>query len=149
MARLNNLSIKYCCDNEYNMYQLFIIDISLHNPHLPFCAFYHVPFSWKGCGQHAAIRLQVDVEVIMPKIRSCDWSTWFIKVILLGLSLLRTSWQYRHTETGLQKYTYISETDPTIVCVPQVCVWSVKMHSSLHQCTAIQYICTCIYINKV
>ena len=57
MARLNNLSIKYCCDNEYNMYQMFITDISLHNPHLPFCAFYHIPFPWKGRGQHASIRL--------------------------------------------------------------------------------------------
>ena len=68
MARLNNLSIKYCCANEYNMYQLFIIDISLQNPNLPFCAFYHVPFPWKGRGQHAAMRLQVDVEVICLKI---------------------------------------------------------------------------------
>ena len=38
----------------------------------------------------------------MPKNLSCDWSTRFMRVIFLGLSLDRTSWQYRRTETGLQ-----------------------------------------------
>ena len=39
------------------------------------------------------------------KNQSCDWSTRFMKVILLGLSLVRTDLQvlqYRRTENGLQ-----------------------------------------------
>ena len=43
----------------------------------------------KGRGQHAAIK-GVVVEK-MPKNLSCGWSTRFMKVILLGLSLVRTS----------------------------------------------------------
>ena len=52
----------------------------------------------KGRGQQAAIKLQLHI----PKNLSCDWSTWFMKMLLLGLSLVRTSLQYRCTETGLQ-----------------------------------------------
>ena len=51
---------------------------------------------------------------------SCDWSTRFMKVILLGLSLVRT--------IG-------STTDPSIVCAPQVCVGSVKLYSIVQLCT--------------
>ena len=36
--------------------------------------FYHVPFPWKGRGQHA-----------VNKLVSSDWLSWFMKVILLGL----------------------------------------------------------------
>ena len=38
----------------------------------------------------------------MPKNLSCDWSTRFMKVIVLGLSLVRIRLLYRCTETGLQ-----------------------------------------------
>ena len=58
------------------------------------------PFSWKGRGQHAVIRVMVIAAV--PKHLSCDMTTWFMKVILLGLSLARTSLQYSCSETGLQ-----------------------------------------------
>jgi hypothetical protein len=40
--------------------------------------------------------------VDMPKSKDCDWPTRFMKVILLGLSLVSTSLQYRRTETGLK-----------------------------------------------
>ena len=57
----------------------------------------------KGRGQHAAIRLMVQVQVqAMPKNLRCDWSTRFMRVISLGLSLVGTNLQYRRTETGLQ-----------------------------------------------
>ena len=67
---------------------------------------YHVPFPWKGSEQDAVIRLRVGET--MPKNLSCDWLTQFMKFILLGLSLVRTSLQYRCTETGLQyKHTAV------------------------------------------
>ena len=47
----------------------------------------------------AAIKLQLQIQ--MPKNLSCDWSKQFMKVILIGLSLVR-SLQYRSSETGLQ-----------------------------------------------
>ena len=37
----------------------------------------------------------------MPRNLSCDWLTRFMRVILLGLSLVGTNLQYRRTETGL------------------------------------------------
>ena len=52
----------------------------------------------KGRGQHAAIKW----KGAMAKNLSCDWSTRFMRVILLGLSLVGTNLQYRRTETGLQ-----------------------------------------------
>jgi hypothetical protein len=55
----------------------------------------------KGRGQNAVINLQ-GMGMAMPKSKYCDWSTRFMKVILLGLSLVSTSLQYRRTETGLQ-----------------------------------------------
>ena len=96
------------------------------------------------------IKLVVVMEG-MPKNLSCDWSTRFMKVILLGLSLVSTSLQYRRKETRLQyKCTAVqliqamcvhlncvkvlstctevvykevqSITDPSIVCAQQVYV---------------------------
>ena len=54
----------------------------------------------KGRGQQAAITIRVRIG--MPKNLSCDWWTWFMKVSLLGLYLVRASLQYMCTETGLQ-----------------------------------------------
>ena len=54
----------------------------------------------KGRGQHAVIKMEG--EGGMSKNLSCDWSTRFMRVILLGLSLVGTNLQYRRTETGLQ-----------------------------------------------
>ena len=48
-----------------------------------------VPFIWKGRCQHAVIRLWVE-GMVMSKNLSCDWSTRFMKVTMLGLSLVRT-----------------------------------------------------------
>ena len=39
---------------------------------------------------------------VVPKKISCYWLTRFMKIILLGLSLVRTILQYGCTETGLQ-----------------------------------------------
>ena len=39
----------------------------------------------------------------MAKNLSCDWSTRFMRVILLGFSLVGTNLQYRRTETGLNQ----------------------------------------------
>ena len=63
----------------------------------------------KGRGQRAAIKLQgLGMEGAMPKSKDCDWLTRFMQVILLGLSLVRTSLQYMCTETGLQyKHTAV------------------------------------------
>ena len=55
----------------------------------------------KGRGQHAAVKGKIHDEG-MPKDLGCDWSTRFMRVILLGLSLVGTNLQYRRTETGLQ-----------------------------------------------
>ena len=42
----------------------------------------------KGRGQHVAIKGEVEG---MLRNQSCDWSTRFMKVILLGLSLVNTN----------------------------------------------------------
>ena len=60
--------------------QLFSSELLFLLPHSPF---YHVPFPWKGHGQHVAIKLRVGGGT-MPKYLSCDRVTRFIKVILLG-----------------------------------------------------------------
>ena len=66
----------------------------------------------------------------MPTNLSCDWSTRFMKVILLGLSLVRTSLQYRCVVTGLQyKHTAVQQ------ITSEVCVGSVKLYSSAQLCT--------------
>ena len=44
----------------------------------------------KGRGQQAAVKLMM-MDQAMPKILSCDWSTRFMRVILLGLSLVGTN----------------------------------------------------------
>ena len=44
----------------------------------------------KGRGQHVAIKGE---GVEMLRNQSCDWSTRFMKVILLGLSLVNTNLQ--------------------------------------------------------
>jgi hypothetical protein len=68
----------------------------------------------------------------MPKNLICDWSTQFMKVILLGLSLVSTSLQYSRTETGLQyKRTAVQLIQAK--CVHLKCV---KVVSS---CTAVVY----------
>ena len=46
----------------------------------------------KGRGQHVAIKGE-GVEKEMLRNQSCDWSTRFMKVILLGLSLVNTNVQ--------------------------------------------------------
>ena len=56
--------------------------------------------SQKGRGQQATIKLQVQVQVRkIPKNLSCDWSMRFMKVIFLGLSLVRTSLLYKDWTT--------------------------------------------------
>ena len=56
--------------------------------------------SQKGRGQQATIKLQVQVQVWkIPKNLSCDWSMRFMKVIFLGLSLVRTSLLYKDWTT--------------------------------------------------
>ena len=66
--------------------------------------FLHSPFCRaEGLCQHVAIK--GEVEVGMLRIQSCDWSTRFMRVILLGLSLVSTNLrvlQHRCTVTGLQ-----------------------------------------------
>ena len=47
----------------------------------------------KGRGQHAVIK-RVEGKGT-PKNLSCDWSTRFMRVIMLGLSLVGTNLQYR------------------------------------------------------
>ena len=94
-------------------------------------SFYRIPFTWKGRCQHAAIRLRVVGETMPNKLTS-DWSTRFIRVILLGYSVVRTNLQYRCTESGLQ---YKRTTDSSIVCPPQLCGGSVKLYSSVQLCT--------------
>ena len=58
-----------------------------------FC-FYHVRFPK---GKDVVNMLWLRYVEGMPKNLSCNWSTRFMKVILLGLSLVSTSLQYRRT----------------------------------------------------
>jgi hypothetical protein len=50
----------------------------------------------KGRGQHAAVKMMMMDQEAMPKSLSCDWSTRFMRVILLGLSLVGTNLQYAY-----------------------------------------------------
>ena len=59
----------------------------------------------KGRGQHEAIQ---EEGVRTPTNLTCDWSMRFMKVILLGLSLVRIS----STETGLQYKCTAGSEDP-------------------------------------
>jgi hypothetical protein len=79
----------------------------------------------------------------MPKNLSCDCSTRFMKVILLGLSLVSTSLQYWRSETGLQ-YKYSSTTDPSkVLCESIVKLYRSCVHrSTVKLCTVVQYIFT-------
>ena len=78
----------------------------------------------------------------------CNWSNRFMKVILLGLSLVSTSLQvlqYRCTVTVLQYKRTAVQLNPGIVCATQVCVGSVKLYgcTAVYKlCIVVQYICT-------
>ena len=49
-------------------------------------SFYHIPFPWKGSGQHAVIKLW---DGMMSKNLSCDWSMRISLVIFVVLPLVR------------------------------------------------------------
>ena len=104
------------------------------------------PF-WLILGPQNLRNLQISVKMdfLVPsikliqelKIQSCDWSTRFMKVILLRLSLVSTNvqvLQYRCTFTGLQyKHTAVQLIQAQ--CVHHKCVQLVL------SCTAGQSIC--------
>ena len=80
---------------------------------------------------------------------SCDWLTRFMKVILLGLSLVRTSLQflqYMCTESGLQyKHTAVQLIQAKCVST-SVCG---QLYRTLQLCTRVQFIYTILYSSKV
>ena len=65
--------------------------------------FYHVPFPWKGSGQHAAIKLYVQ-DLAMPKNLSCDWLTRFMKNYLAWAVICH--WLEQVYSTGVQILDY-------------------------------------------
>ena len=71
--------------------------------------------------------------MVTSKNLSCDWLTRFMKVILLGLSLVRTSLQYRCAETGLQyKRTAVQLIQAQ--CVQHKCVQIVSSLKVVYSC---------------
>jgi hypothetical protein len=68
----------------------------------------------------------------MPKSKDCDLSTRFMRVILLGLSLVSTSLQYRRTETGLQY-------ERTAVQLIQAKCVHIKCAKEVSSCTEVVY----------
>jgi hypothetical protein len=79
--------------------------------------------------------------------QSCDWSTWFMRVIMLELPLVSSTLQ-------VQKYRFIvtyncSEHSVCTTNVHSVCTTNVhRQHQVVWQCTVVYKLCTVyLYIN--
>ena len=69
---------------------------------------------------------------VLGNFKSCDWSTRFMKVILLGLSLVRISWGHQTSTVAVRTSTFVHKlvkrldlfvqlkTVPSTVCAPLV-----------------------------
>jgi hypothetical protein len=73
------------------------VKLYINNPN-----FYHVRFPWERTWSTCCSLDGKEVQVqAMPKILSCDWSTRFMRVILLG-----SHWSEQIYSTGVQRLDY-------------------------------------------